>query len=97
MERTGKDMNTSMFLRTKSPNNKQKARTSITVITNQGFRDFLKEFKTSLYLGYRKKQVHNEPTESYFLLINQFYKIIKSKKHVWIRIKAVTSDVDRTK
>ena len=94
---SGEGMTTSLALRTKIPNKKQKARIAITDITNHDFRKFHEAFNNSPYLGYRKKQVHNEPTESYFFLINQFYKIIKSKKHVWIRIKAVKSDVDEKK
>ena len=58
-------------------------------ITNQGFRNFLKEFNNSPYLGYKKKQVYIEPTEYYFFLIKQVSKLIKIKKHVWIRIKRV--------
>ena len=77
---SGKGLTTSPTLRTKSPNNKQKARTSITEITNQDFRKFLKEFKNSPYLGYKNKQVHNQPTEAYFFLIKQVYKIVKRKK-----------------
>ena len=56
-------MTTSMVLRKKRSNNKQKARFAITDITNQVFRNFLKKFKNSTYLGYKDKQVHNEPTE----------------------------------
>ena len=97
MERTGKDMNTSMFLRTKSPNNKQKARTSITGITNQYFRDFLKEFKTSLYLGYKKKQVHNEPNEAYVFLIKHISKQIKVKNQIRLYTRRFKSDIDGKK
>ena len=79
MVRSGEGMNTSLALRTKIPDKKQKARIDITDITHNDIRKFLEAFNNSPYLGYRKKQVHNEPTESYFLLINQFYKIIKSK------------------
>ena len=41
------------------------------------------------------KQFHNEPTEAYFLLIKQIYKLIKIKKHVPLCVKRVKSDVDR--
>ena len=51
----GKDLTTSLTLRTKIPNKKQKARISITDITNHYFRDFLRDFNDSLYLGYRNK------------------------------------------
>ena len=90
-------MTTSLDIRTKIPNKKQKTRISTTDITNNDFRKFHEAFNNSPYLGYRKKQVHNEPTESYFLLINQFYKRIKSNRHVWLRTKAVKSDVNGTK
>ena len=56
-------------LSTKIPNKKQKARSAIAYITNQYFRKFLKEIKKSPYLGYNKRRVHNEPTESSFFLI----------------------------
>ena len=46
------------------PNNNQKERTAITDNTNQYFRSFLKELNISHYLGYKKKQVRNEPTEA---------------------------------
>ena len=59
MGRPGKGMNTSLTLRTKNPNNKQKARFYITEITNQDFR----KFNNSPYIGYKSKQVNNEPTE----------------------------------
>ena len=41
----GKDINDSLGLRTKIPNKKQKARTSITDVTNQYTRKLLKQFK----------------------------------------------------
>ena len=76
MERPGKGLTTSLALRTKSPNNKQKERFPITDITNQNFKNFLKMFKNSYYLGYKSKQVHNEPTEAYFFLIKHINKLI---------------------
>ena len=57
-------MNTSLAIRKKSPNKKQMARFSITNIKNQDLRKFLKKFKNSPYLGYKRKQVHNEPNEA---------------------------------
>ena len=60
----GKGMNTSLELRTKSPNKKQKARFSMTEITNQDFIKFLKKFNNSPYLGYNSKHIHNEKTET---------------------------------
>ena len=64
MVRPGEGLNTSLDLRTKSPNKKQKTRFSITDINNQDFRNFPKEFKNLSYLGYNSKPVHNEPTEA---------------------------------
>ena len=61
---SGKEMNTYLTLRTKIPNNKQKARTAIIAITNQDFRKLLKELNNSLDLGYNNKQVLNEPTKA---------------------------------
>ena len=64
MGRSGKGLTTSLNLRSKMPNNNQKERTAITDNTNQYFRSFLKELNISHYLGYKKKQVRNEPTEA---------------------------------
>ena len=86
-----------MSLWTKSPNNKQKARTSITGITNQYFRDFLKEFNTSLYLSYKKKQVRNEPNEAYVFLIKHIPKQIKIKNQIRLYTRRFKSDFDGTK
>ena len=52
---SGKGLTTSMILRTKSKNKKKKAGIYTTDITNQDFRKFLKEFKNSNNLGYKKK------------------------------------------
>ena len=49
------------------------------------------------YLGYKKKQVYNEPTEDYFFLIKHIYKLINFKKHVLIHTKRVNSGVKRKK
>ena len=64
-----KGLTNSLALRTKRSNNKQKARFSITDITNKDFRKFLKNFNNSPYLGYKSKQDRNEPTEAYLFLI----------------------------
>ena len=51
MVRSGKGMNISLFLRTKIPNNKQKARFAITDITDQDFINLLKKvLKITLYM-----------------------------------------------
>ena len=90
-----KGLTTSLTLRTKSPNKKQKSKTAITDITNKCFRKLLREFKNSHYLGYKRKQVHKEPTEAYFFLTKQVPKRIKSNNHVWLRTKRVKLDVDK--
>ena len=59
MGRSGKGMTTSLNLRTKKPNKKQKESTAINDITNQNFSKLIKEFKNSTYIGYKKKYVHN--------------------------------------
>ena len=61
MGRPGKGLNTSMDLMKKNPNKKQKARFSITEITNQDFRKLLNKFKNSPFLGYKFKNVQKEP------------------------------------
>ena len=69
MGRPGKGVTTSLDIRNKYSNKKQKARFSINEITNQYFIKLRKKFKNSPYLGYKSKQVHNEPTEAYLFLI----------------------------
>ena len=76
MGRSVKCLNISLYLSTKIPNKKQKSRFDIADITNQYFREFLKKFKNSPYLGYKSKQVHNEPTEVYFFLIKNITNLI---------------------
>ena len=76
-------------------NKKQKARFSITKITNEDFSKLLKKFNNSPYLGYKSKQVHNEPTETYFSLIKHITKKIKIKRHVQLRTNFVKSDVNK--
>ena len=51
VEITGKRMNTSLAISTKSSNKKQKSRFAITDITNKDFKKLLKNLKNSLYLG----------------------------------------------
>ena len=60
----GNRLNISLYISTKRSSNKQKARIDITDTTNQDIRNFLKKFNNSNYLGYKIKQVHNEPTEA---------------------------------
>ena len=60
----GKGLTTSINLKNKSSNKKQKARFAITVINIKDFRKFLKNFNSSPYLVKTIKQVHNEPTEA---------------------------------
>ena len=64
MGRPGKGVTTSLTLRTKRTNKKQKASFSITDIAKQDFRKSLKKFDKSPYIGYKIKQVHSEPTEA---------------------------------
>ena len=64
MGRSGQVLTNSLNLRAKIPKNKQNSRAAITDNTNQYFRSFLKDFKISPYIGYKKIQVHNEPTEA---------------------------------
>ena len=63
MGRSGNGLINYMALSIKIPKKKEKARVTINDITNHYFGNFLKEFKNSTYLGYKDKQVHNEPTE----------------------------------
>ena len=82
MGRPVKGLTTSLSLSTKGSNKKQKARFSITDSTDQDFSKLLKNFKNSPDLGYKSKQVHNEPSESYFLLIKHITKLIKIERCV---------------
>ena len=75
-------MTISLDLRTKISNKKQKSRFAITDITNQDLRKLLKKFKNSPYIGYKSKQINNEPTEAYFFLIKHITKLMKSKSRV---------------
>ena len=82
---------------TKDQKSKQRknAKTSITDITDQYFRQFIKEFLKPPNVCYKKKKAHIEPTKAYLFLIKQFYKRIKSKNHVWPRTKIVKSDSNK--
>ena len=66
MVRLGRELTTSISLRTERLNNKQKSSFAITNITYQYFRNLMKKFKNPTYLGLKSKHVHNEPTEAYF-------------------------------
>ena len=77
-------------------NKKQKARFSITEITDKDFRKLLKMFKNSPYIGYKSKQVLNKPTKAYFFLIKKITRQIKSKRQVWIRTKFFKLGVNKT-
>ena len=66
--RPSKGLTTSMSLRTKNPNKKQKEKFDITENNNQDLREFIKKFNNSPYICYKIKQVHSEPTEAYFFL-----------------------------
>ena len=60
----GKWLTTPTTIRTKSPTNKQKGRTTINDITNKDFRNLLKKFNNLPHLCYKNKQVHNELAEA---------------------------------
>ena len=96
MGRPGKWLTVSMFHRANVSNKKQKARFSITNITKQDFRKFLRKFNNSLYLCYKSKQVQNEPTEAYSFLIKHITNIIKTERHVLISTNFVKSGVNKT-
>ena len=53
------------------PNKKQYKRTANTDIVTQYFTKVLEYFKDLPYLGYRKRQVKNEPAGSYFFLVKK--------------------------
>ena len=80
----GNGLTNSLYIRTKRSNKKQNTRFYITDITNQYLSNFLRKFKNSPYLCYKSKQVQNEPTESYFLLIKHITKLMKINRYVQI-------------
>ena len=80
MEIPGKGMTTSLAIMTKRTKNKQKARFAITEITNQDFRKLLNKFNNAPYIGYKSKQVCNEPTEDYFFLLKYITELMKSER-----------------
>ena len=53
----------------------------------------LEEFKDLPYLGYRKRQVKNKPTEAHFFLVNQIYQRLKNNKYVLLRNKIIKSGI----
>ena len=95
MERPGKRLTNSLALRTKRVDKKQNAKFAINDITNQDLRDLLKFFNKLPYLGYKHKHVYNEPTEAYFYPTKHITKLIKSKRHIWLRTKGVKSGVNK--
>ena len=94
MGRSGRVLTSFLEIRTKNPNNKQKARFAITDITNQNFSKLFNKFKNSTYQCYKNKQVHNEPNHSYLFLIKHISELIKRKTHVQLRNKGVKSDAN---
>ena len=64
MGRSCKGLTNYLDIRTKSPDKKQKEIFGIIDITIQYFSNLLKKISKSPYLGYRSKQVHNEPTKA---------------------------------
>ena len=93
MGRPGKGMNTSLDLRTKRSNKKQKSTFTITEITNYDFRKMLNKFKSLTYLRYKSKPVHGEPTETRLLIIKNITKLMKIERHIQIRTNFVKSGV----
>ena len=94
---SGKGLTLSLIISTKRPNKKQKARNSVTDINTQYFRKLLNKFKNLPRIGYKKKKVHNEPTEDYLFLVKQISKILKIKNHVQLCTQRGKSEVVRTK
>ena len=98
MGRSGKGMTVSLTLRTKiGPNKKQNLRTTIIEINTQYFRKLLKKFNNLPHIGYKNKQVQNEPTEAYFSPVKYIYKLLNSNKHFLIFTQRVKSEVSGTK
>ena len=93
MGRSGKGLTTSLTPKTKITDKKQKSRTAITDITHQEFIKLFKKFKNLPHLCYKKKQVHNEPTEADFFLIKHLSKLLKTKNHVLLRTLRVKLEV----
>ena len=77
MRRPVKGVTTSLTLWSKIPNKKQKARFSITDITHQDLSKLNKKFNNSPFISYKSKQIHNERTEAYLLLIKKITNIVK--------------------
>ena len=64
MGRSGKGLSTSLTLRNRrSSNKKQNTSTANADVLPQYFMKILEEFKDLPYLGYRKRQNKNDPTE----------------------------------
>ena len=55
----------------------------------------IKKFNSSPFLGFKIKQVHNEPTEAYFFLIKQITKTIIIERSIWQRTKGVKLGVNK--
>ena len=97
MEISGKGVTTSLTLRTKRTNNKQRASINITGSTNHDLGELIKEFNNSHYLCNKNKKVHNELTKDFLFIIKYFSKLTKIKKNIGMHTKRVKLDVDRTK
>ena len=96
MGRPCKGLTASLNIMIKISNKKQTERFSITDTTKQYFIKLPNKFNNSPYLGYKSKQVHNEPTEAYLFLIKHITKVMKSERHVQIRTNFVKSGVNST-
>ena len=92
-----KGLTTSLTLMTKSPNNKQKWKTAINDTTHQDFRKLLNKYKKLPQIGYKKKKVHNKPTESYLFLVKHISKLLKRNNHVLLYTQKVKLEAVGTK
>ena len=77
MRRPVKGVTTSLILWSKITNKKQKARFSIIDITHEDLSKLHKKFNNSPFISYKIKQIHNERTEAYLLLIKKITNIVK--------------------
>ena len=96
--RSGRGLTTSLNIRSRRMSkNKQKARNTNICVAIQTFVEILEEFKDVYYTGYSRKKAKNQPTKSYYFLVKQISKLLKSNKQVLIRTKREKSEVVRTK
>ena len=85
MVKTGKETTNYLYIKTKIANKKQRAKFSITDITKQVFRKFLKKFDKLPYIGYNRKRFHNELDEACFFIIKRINRQKQSERDVLLR------------